>query len=62
MYVGAQFFIEYLKYITCTPENADSKSSTGRKVWGPDAIASRAAMLPIITVSFSVLVHRVLTP
>lgn len=46
MYVGAQSFIEDLKYITCTPENADSKFSTGRKVWGPDAIASWAVMLP----------------
>ena len=46
VYVGAQFFIEYLKYITCTPENADSKFRTGRKVWGPDAIAGQAAMLP----------------
>ena len=46
VYVGALFFIEYLKYITCTPENADSKFSTGRKVQGPDAIASQAVMLP----------------
>lgn len=34
MYVGAQLFIEYLKYITCFPENDDSKLSTGRKAWG----------------------------
>lgn len=46
MYVGALFFIEYLKYITCTPECADSKFSTGRKVWGPDTIARQALMLP----------------
>lgn len=45
VYVGAQFFIEYLEYITCTPENAESKFSAGRKVWGPDAIASRAVTL-----------------
>lgn len=61
MYVGALFFIEYLKYITCTPENVDSKFSTGREVWGPDAIASQAVMLLIITVSSSALVHRVPT-
>lgn len=46
VYVGAPFSIECLKCITCTPEYADSKCSTGRKMWGPDAIASQAVMLP----------------